>query len=452
MKILVVGAGQVGVQVCKYLVREKDCEISILDKESDRVESISEKFNINGVVGEGNNKDDLMKANIQSTNLIVVATPSDDRNVMIAYFARKLNPQINTIARVRNRNYHDFIDRSRDGFVDVIINPEGAVADTAQRLIQSRQLIYYQDLFDGKSQIVGLKLTGSSNVLNTPLRQLSASFVELKTTVIAFRRNEILRLANSDDTLIDGDEVYLVTAKEDLERALEIFGIEQSHNLKLLVIGGGRVGGDFARILESRQIRPKINIIERKEERTRRLAEVLEKATVFHGDGMNREIIMEAGIQTSQTVVAFTENDHTNLLALFQAKQINPRVITVGLLNDNSLNQLASSMGIDIILNPQTTTISRVLVNVKPISFRQVYIVGQDEGELCEIEIRKSYHSLGKKIKDLKLPMLIAGILRDNQSIKFTPDTTIHEGDVLALFMLSKDVRKVTEFFGADGF
>ena len=452
MKILVVGAGQVGVQICKYLVREKDCNISVLDKEAERVERLTENLQINGYVGEGNSKEDLIKSDILDTNLIVVVTPSDDRNIMIAHFARKLNPNVSTIVRVRNRNYHEFLERSQDGFVDVIINPEGAAAETAQRLIQSRQLIYFQDLFDGKAHIIGLKLTADSNILNTPLRQLTASFYELKTNIFAYRRKGRLGIVNSDHTLVEGDEVYFVTAKEDLERTLEIFGIDRNQNFKLIIIGGGRVGGDFARILESRQISPKLQIIENARDRAERLSEKLKKATVFYGSGLNPELITEAGIESAQTVVSFTEDDHTNLLALYQAKQLNTKITTVGLLNDNSLNQLAYSMGIDIVLNPQTTTVSSILVKVKPVSFQQVYIVGQDEGEICEIEIRKMYHAIGKKVKDLKLPMWVAGIYRDNESIKFTPETTILEKDVLALFMLSMDVSKVSGYFSTDGF
>ncbi len=452
MKILVIGAGQVGVQICRYLVHEKDCTITVLDNNAEHIGHITEKFNINGVVAEGNCRADLEQADIHNTNMIVVATPSDDRNVMIAYIAEKIVPDIFSIVRVRNQNYHKFIERSQGGFVNVIINPEGTVADTAQRLIQSRQLIYYQDLFDGQAHIIGIKLTASSNVLNTPLRQLSASFLGLKTHVVGFRRNGKLGLAGSDDNLVEGDEVYFVSAHDDLERTLEIFGVEKSPHLRVIVIGGGRVGMDFARMLQMRQYIPTIHIIEKNAARAETLAQNLIQSTVFQGDGMDSELLAEAGIQTAQTVVAFTQDDHTNMLALHQAKRLNPKITTVGLLKDISLTQLAYSMGIDIIVNPQTTTVSRVLFSVKPLPFQQVYIVGEDEGELSEIKIGKSFHFIGKRIKDLKLPMLVGGVFRDGQTIGFTPETTILENDRLILFMLAKDVKKITQFFSADGY
>ena len=452
MKILIVGAGQVGSQICRYLVREMDCDITVLDSNADHVGFITDKLNIIGVVGEGTRGEDLIRAGIKNTNLIVAATPSDETNVLSTFFARKLNPDIQTIARIRNVDYHEFVSEDNDGYIDVVINPEGAVADAAQRLLRSKQLFFHQDLFAGKAQVIGLNLSDKSNVLNMPLRQLSETFEGLRTFVVGYRRDNILNLANPDDQLHEGDKVYLITANSDLERTLEIFGVEQSPFHRVIVIGGGKIGLDFARRVERKFKNYSLKIIERDKDRSERIASELSKAIVLHGDGMEEDILEEAGIQSANTIISFTEDDKTNLLLLYKAKLLNPNISTLGLVKDYGLSRLGESLGIDIVLNPQATTVSSIILNVKPSSFKQVQMIGEDEGEVSEVLIERNHEAEGKQLSEVKIPVKFGAILRDNQPIAFDPQTKLRVGDQIALFMLSRDVRKVTKYFSFDAF
>ncbi|MCY4100423.1 MAG: NAD-binding protein, partial [Rhodobacteraceae bacterium] len=290
MKILIVGAGQVGSQICRYLVREMDCEITVLDNNSDNVGLITDKLNIIGVVGEGTRGEDLKRSGIKNTNLIVAVTPSDEANVLSTFFARKLNPDIQTIARIRNTDYHEFVSEKNDGFIDIIINPEGAVAAAAQRLLRSKQLFFYQNLFNGKAQVIGLNLSEKSSVLNTSLRQLSETFEGLRTFVVGYRRNNVLQLANPDDQLIEGDKVYLIAASDDLERTLEIFGVEKSPFHRVIVIGGGKIGLDFTKRAEKNFNNYHLKLIEKDKGRAEAIAGELTRAIVLQGDGMEEDL------------------------------------------------------------------------------------------------------------------------------------------------------------------
>lgn len=452
MKILIVGAGQVGSQICRYLVREMDSDITVLDSNAEQVGLITDKLNIFGVVGEGTRGDDLIQAGVKNTNLIVAATPSDETNVLTAYFARKINPEIQTIARIRNLDYHEFVSEDREGFIDVVINPEGAVADATQRLLRSKQLFFHQNLFDGKAQIIGLNLSEKSNVLNTPLQQLSETFEGLRTFVVGYRRDNILHLANPDDILREGDKVYLITASTDLERSLEIFGVEKSPFHRVIVIGGGKIGLDFARRVEEKFKNYSLKIIEHDKERSEKIAGILTKAIVLHGDGMEEEILDEAGIQSANIIISFTEDDKTNLLQLYKAKLLNPTITTIGLIKDYGLSRLGESLGIDIVLNPQATTVSSIILNVKPSSFKQVQMIGEDEGEVCEILIEGGHEIESQQLSDIKIPAKFGAILRKGELIAFTPQTKVQVGDQIALFMLSKDVKKVTKYFSINAF
>ena len=452
MKILIVGAGQVGSQICRYLVREMDCEITVLDNNSDNVGLITDKLNIIGVVGEGTRGEDLKRSGINNTDLIVAVTPSDETNVLSTFFARKLNPDIQTIARIRNTDYHEFVSEKSDGFIDIIINPEGAVADAAQRLLRSKQLFFYQNLFNGKAQVIGLNLNEKSSVLNTSLRQLSETFEGLRTFVVGYRRNNVLHLANPDDQLIEGDKVYLIAASDDLERTLEIFGVEKPPFHRVIVIGGGKIGLDFTKRVEKNFSNYQLKLIEMDKVRAETIAGELTRAIVLQGDGMEEDLLNEAGIHTANTIISFTENDKSNLLMLYKAKELNPNITTIGLIKDYGLSKLGESMGIDIVLNPQTTTVSSIIPNVKPSSFKQVQMIGEDEGEVCEVLIERSHEIESKQLGEIKIPVKFGAILRDDEPIGFNTQTRIQAGDQVALFMLSKDIRKVTKYFSVDAY
>ncbi|MCY4101173.1 MAG: NAD-binding protein, partial [Rhodobacteraceae bacterium] len=163
-------------------------------------------------------------------------------------------------------------------------------------------------------------------------------------------------------------------------------------------------------------------------------------------------LLNEAGIHTSNTIISFTENDKSNLLMLYKAKELNPNITTIGLIKDYGLSKLGESMGIDIVLNPQTTTVSSIIPNVKPSSFKQVQMIGEDEGEVCEVLIERNHEIESKQLGEIKIPVKFGAILRDGEPIGFNTQTRIQVGDQVALFMLSKDSRKVTKYFSIDAY
>ena len=451
MKILVLGAGQVGQQICRFLAREENIGLTVLDNNSLFVSSTVEQLGINGVVGEATNPEDLINAGIKEIDLVVAATASDETNVIACYLASKLNSRSRMIARLRNTNYHELMLRKEGGFIDIVINPEAEVARTILQLLQSREIFYRRGLLDEKACLIGIRLSASSNILNTQLRQLTDTFEGLKTVVVAYLRQGQLHAAKSDDEMHDGDKVFAVVATDHLRRTLDIFGIKQSPHEHLVIIGAGNVGIGIARGFEREQGRHSANLIELNKEHAEEAAAILDRTTIFHGDGMNADILQEMNIKTAHAVVAVTQDDKTNLLALAQAKKLNPNLMTIGIVNDPSLTSLDSQLGIDVVINPQAVTVSSILPHTKAGSVRQVQIIGEGEAEVIEVSVHENSPLKGKTIRNANLPkgILIGAMQKGTDIVEVGPDVRVDVGDRFVLFVLEHNIKESTKFLNS---
>ncbi|MCY4259430.1 MAG: Trk system potassium transporter TrkA [Rhodobacteraceae bacterium] len=453
MRVLVLGAGQVGRQICGFLVREDDLTLTVLDSSSENIIATMDQHGVSGVVGEATNPADLEKASIRSTDLLIAATASDDSNVIACYLASQLNERIRSIARLRNLNYQQPMLRESGGFIDVVINPETEVAKASLQLLTAHDIFYRGHFLNNRVQIVGIRLGDESNVLNTPLRQLSSTFLGLKAVVVAVRRQDHLRTALPDDEMHAGDQIYIVIAADHLERTMEIFGIHHKQLGQPVIIGGGRVGVDVARQFEAQPGVPPARIIEADPDRAQYAADRLGKTIVMQGDGLNPDILAEANLASADAVMALTNDDKTNLLALMQARRVNPDVTTIGIVNDPWFADLDSVISIDTIINPQVITVASILPHIRSRFITQVQIIGNGAAEVAEINIDESSQLSGKTIRNANLPdgVLVGAIAKGDDIIEVTPDVRIESGDSLVISMEGATIKTMARFLEPHG-
>ncbi len=448
MKVLVLGAGQVGRQICEFLVREDDLALTVLDSNSDHIIATMDRHGVSGVVGEATDPDDLIKAGIGTADLLIAATASDDSNVIACYLGSQLGGSLRSLARLRNPSYQQPMLRKNGGFIDVVINPETEVARASLQLLASREIFYRGSFLANRVQIIGIRLGDDSNVLNTPLRQLSATFIGLKAVVVAVRRGDHLRTARPDDEMHAGDQIYLVVAADHLPRAMEIFGIEQKQLGQPIIIGSGRVGIDVARDFEAVSHALPARIIEADPDRAQYAADRLSKTIVIQGDGLNPDILAEANLASADVVMALTDDDKTNLLALMQAKRVNPDITTIGIVNDPWFADLDTVIGIDTIINPQVVTVASILPHIRSRFITQVQIIGAGAAEVAEVSIDSSSPLNGKTIRNANLPdgVLIGAIAKGDGIIEVTPDIRIDAGDHLVICIEGETIKTMTRF------
>lgn len=456
MKVIICGAGQVGWQIAHYLASEKN-DITIIDNDRALVQRATDSLDVNGVIGFASHPDSLLRAGAENADMIIAATSLDEVNMVTCQVAHSLFAVPRKIARLRTGSYRDprYRELYRDDRlpIDVIINPEKEVANTALRCFMSPTTYDSEVFLGGKGLLLGLVLDQECPVLNMPLRELSNLFSTLGAVVLAVRRNGKLFTASSDTRLLIDDQIYIFVTREDSGRALESFGKQNNESKSLIIVGGGNVGLDVAQALESEKKRPRVRVIERNPLIAEHAAEALHRTIVLNGDGLNKNMLEEANVTSSDTILAVTDDDKTNLLVAVRGKSMGCKT-AISLINDPSLLPLLNDLHIDAYINPRAVTISSILRHVRRARPKLVYTIGDNEAEVIEVRVLPSAPIAGHTIRDAELPenTRIGAVLKNNEIFKPHPDLRIEEKDILIIFLLSSQINQIENLLQASSY
>ena len=448
MKVIICGAGQVGWQIARHLANERN-DVTVVDNNADLVRRATDALDVQGVAGFASYPDVLERAGARDADMIIAATHSDEVNMVTCQVAHSVFDIPRKIARLRSQSYLNAIYSDlyrRDHMpIEVVISPEREVASAALKRLSAASTFDTEFFLDGNLQLIGITLDEDCPVVNTPLRQLSDLFSTLRAVVVGVRREGTLFAPEPGDQLFVGDDCYVMVNTADFSRALEIFGKQQQKQERVVLIGGGNVGRMVAQKLEDlpgRAIRAKM--IERNRKIAEGSAEALERTIVLNGDGLDASLLQEAGATRADAVLAVTDDDKTNILGAVRAKAMGCK-LAVALINDPTLVPLMKPLGIDAYINPRATTVSSILRHIRLDQVRDVYSLGDAEAEIIEAVVLSTSPIAGRQIRDIEFPegVLIGGIKQGDYIVKPTGSTRINDGDIIALFALSKDVEEV---------
>jgi trk system potassium uptake protein TrkA len=451
VKIIVCGAGRVGSQIAKRLAEEKN-DVTVVDQNPALVREVSDAFDVGGIVGYASHPDVLEKAGATDADMIIAATQMDEINMVACQVAHSVFNVPRKIARVRAQSYLEA--RWSDLFrrdhmpLDVVISPEAEVARVAIARLSATSAFDSHAFLDGRAQLVGLRLAEDCPVLNTPLRQLSELFSTLVAIVVAVRRGGRLLAPTADDQLYPGDDIYFLAAERDVARAITLFGRESAPARRVVIIGAGNVGLSVAQLLESGAGGARAAMIERDQARAENAADRLKRTVVLNGDALSPEILAEAGIAEADAVLALTDDDKTNLLACALAKQAGCG-LSIALTNDAVFTDLAAALSVDATINPRATTVSSILRHIRRGRIRQVYSIGEGEGEVIEAQVLVTSPIAGKRLREAGFPSgaIVGAVLSRGVVRRPEGDLVIEEGDVLVVFALRDVVRNVEQLF-----
>lgn len=451
MKIIVCGAGEVGSSIAEYLSGDAS-DITVIDQDAELVRRVAENLDVTAVIGHASHPDVLERAGAKDADMIIAVTYSDEVNMIACEIAHSVFEVPTKIARIRSQVYLQpmWADLYTDNAIpiDVIISPEVEVARAVKRRIETPGATEVISLADDKVRLIGVRCTADTPLTATPLRQLTSLFPDMKIVVVGIKRGDRVIIPGGDDEMFDGDDVYFVVASDQCQRALVAFGHEEAATRRVVILGGGNIGLFVAQQLEKDNPEINTNIIEFDRERAEFLAQSLQRTTVIHGDAMNPDILSESGVQDAKTVVAVTHQDETNILASLLAKRKGAeRVIT--LLNKSGYNSLVGSLGVDVIVNPRSVTVSRILQHVRRGRIHSVNTVQGDFGELIEAEAMQTSGLVGKPLRELNLPTgtRIGAVIRKGKVIVPRGDSTVEGGDRIVLFAAKDAVKHVEKLF-----
>ncbi len=447
MKVIICGAGQVGWQIARHLSGENN-DVTVVDNNPDLVARATETLDVQGITGFASYPDVLDQAGARDADMVIAATHSDEVNMVTCQVAHSVFSIPRKIARLRAQSYLNAIysDLYRQNHlpIDVVISPEREVAEAALRRLSAPSAFDTEMFFEGHATLLGIALEEDCPVVNTPLRQLTDLFSTLKAIVVGVRRDRRLFVPEPSDQLFVGDQVYVVAARDDVNRTLEVFGKSVERQERIVILGGGNVGLAVAKALEARSDRVRCKVIELDRKVAERAADALERTVVLHGNGLDMEILKEAGIGRADAVLAVTDDDKVNLLASVRGRAAGCPM-SICLVNDPSLVPLMGPLGIGAYINPRATTVSSILRHIRHGRVRGVYSVGDAEAEVIEAQVLSTSPIAGRQIRDIDFPegVLVGMIMKGEEVVKPTATTRIEEDDVVVIFAMADDVPEV---------
>lgn len=362
MKILILGAGQVGASVAGILAGEAN-DITIVDRDPVRLRELQDRLDLRTVVGYASHPEVLERAGGEDADIILAVTNSDETNMIACQIAYTLFHTPTKIARVRAVEY-----LSRPGIfaqealpVDVLISPEQLVTDYVQRLIEHPGALQVLEFADGRVGLVAVRAYYGGPLVGNQLKALREHMPGVETRVAAVFRHDKPIIPEGDTVIEADDEVFFIAAKKDIRKVMGEFGRLDRPVKSIVIAGGGNIGKAVAQALENSY---QVKLIERGAARAREISEQLDRTIVLLGDAADEELLLEENIDSTDIFCALTNEDEANILSSMLAKRLGARKV-MALINRASYVDLVESSTIDIAISPQQATISGLLTHVR---------------------------------------------------------------------------------------
>ena len=442
MKILILGAGQVGRTAADHLSREEANEVTVVDVNEDTLRDVQDRFDVRTVAGNAAHPNVLEAAGAAEAEIIVALTSSDEVNLMACEVAFTLFRTPTKIARIRAVEYTSRAGLfGADGLsVDVFISPEQLVTEYVERLIHHPGTLQVLDFADGRVRLVGVRIRSGGLLAGRSLRELPQHMPKTEVRVVAIYRDGRSVAAEGDTVLADGDEVFFLAARDDIRRIMSTLRHDDSAARRIVIAGGGNIGFHLARTLEKHN---QVKVIERDARRARKVSELLENAIVLHGDAADEELLIEENIDSADVFAAMTNAEEANILSAMLAKRLGAHKV-MALINKPSYAELMESHpAIDIAISPQTITIGSLLAHVRRGDVVRVHALKTGAAEALEAVARgdeRTSRVVGRTVAQIALPegASIGAIVRGDQVIMAHHDTLVLADDHVILFLADR--------------
>jgi trk system potassium uptake protein len=438
MKIVILGAGQVGRTAAQHLSREEANEVTVVDINEEILRDLQDRLDIRTVAGNASYPTVLEAAGAAEADIIVALTNSDEVNMMACEVAFTLFRTPTKIARIRSAEYtsHPELFSDEALSVDVFISPEQLVTDYVERLIRFPGALQVLDFADGKVRLVGVRARRGGPLVGHSLRELPQHLPKSEARVVAIYRNGKSIPPEGDTVIEDGDEVFFLAARDDIKRVMSQMRKEDDPVRRVVIAGGGNIGFRLAKTLEKNN---QVKLIERDTRRARKVSELLENAIVLNGDAADEELLIEENIDSADVFAAMTNSEEANILSAMLAKRLGAHKV-MALINKPSYTDLMESGSIDIAISPQTITIGSLLAHVRRGDVVRVHSLRRGAAEALEAIVHgdeRSSRVVGKAVEDIPLPegTSIGAIVRGEQVIMAHHDTVIQSDDHVILFL-----------------
>ena len=444
MRIIIVGAGEVGTNLAKILLEEEQ-DVVIIDNDPQKIAALSELMDVQALVGHGSHPDILEAAGASKADMIIAVTASDEVNMVACQIAYSLYNIQTKIARVRDDAYrrvtaHRLYNRDHMP-VDVIISPGLEVANVISRTLAVPGAFEVEDYLGGNLQMVGCRVQTRASVCGETVQHFEKQFQALR--VLAILRRERLLIPKEDDHLEKDDEIFFMALRENTPEIMQLLGYEARPNKSVFVIGGGHIGYNVCRNLESMGYRPKV--LEGNRSRAEWLANELDNTTVLHGDALDKVLLEQEQVGQTGAVVCITSDDATNMLASIMVRDMGTENI-MSLVNKASFVPLVSSLGLERVISPGDITSSRILKHLRMGQVHSVHSLKEGCAEVIEARLSNESPLVGLHVHDITLPtgVRLGAVIVGHTVAGLSENTILHSGDTVIL-VAHKDAVHLAE-------
>ena len=453
MKIIILGAGQVGGSTAESLVNEGN-DVTVVDTDSYLLERIQDRLDIRAVNGHASSPETLIAAGIEDADMLIAVTQNDEVNMVACQVANALFKTPKKLARIRASDYVEYPALfSPDAFAtDVIISPEQLVTAYIQRLIEQPEVLQVVEFFDGMAQLVAVEVSEQSPMAGKPISKLLDILPDIKMRVAAiFRDNQAIQ-ATGREALQSGDEIFFLALTQHISKLVKVFRHAYKTYERILIAGGGNIGRQLAKRIETNH---KIKIIEMDPKRARFIAEGLKKSVVLHGDAGDANLLQEENISKTDVFCAVTNDDEVNILSSMLAKRMGARKV-ISIIGKASHVELVRGTSIDLAISPAQITIGSLLTHIRKGDVVTVHSLRQGAAEAIEVIAHGDLTTskvVGRHIEQIKLPASasVAAILR-NEHVLFSDKSLVIEPDDHLIIFISnqRDIMAVEKLFQVD--
>lgn len=441
MKIIVLGAGVVGISITRYLVSEGH-DVVMVDNRKEALAFANEQLDIQTIEGVGSHPHIMAQAGADKADMLIAVTPHDEVNMVACQMAYSIYKIPVKMMRVHEASYLSLVNSyvyTPDNMpVDVIISPEREVVESIMRTISVPGANDAAPLAGGKLMRISANVLPGSPLVGEHIATLSQNLGATFHIMALYRKHRLI-IPQKTDHLEVGDEVHFLCAPENVTDSMTLFGFTDHLARQAMILGGGNIGSILCEQLEQSGFATRI--IEKVEERSEDLADILSKTTVLRGNVLDRDLLVQENIAKMGVVLAVTSDDAANILSSILAKQLGAQNVMTLVTHADSI-PLAESLGIDRVICPQEITASRILQHIRKGNIQTLHTIHVDEAEVLEFTVMEESPLLGLNVQGVSLPAntRIAATLHNGTVYPYQTNPIIHAGDTLIVFSAMESI------------
>lgn len=449
MKIVIIGAGEIGFDLAKVLSAEKH-DVVVMDQNKSCLSRVSESLDVLTIEGNATSVRDLVKAGAKTADILISVTSLDEVNMISGMISKRLGAKM-IIARIRSDEFdgEDSPLTPSDLGIDVMIHPELSASHEIAHLLKRSSASDVINLADNKMQLIGIRLENDSPILGKSMNEYASEFVNLTFRVVAIGRRGRTIIPHGAIKLQKYDQIFILAETKHIKSIVKTTGKRETDLKNIMIAGGSGMGAMIARLLSNDKSKDwSIKLIEPDYERAEELAIEMKNVMVLHGNPTDPDLLVAEGINEVDAFIAVTDDEESNIISCLMAKHLEVKK-TVALVSKPDFIPLAQTIGLDAIINRKVAASNEIHRYVRHGNVVSVTELRGLKAEVIELQANEGAKITKKPIKSLNLPeeCVIGGVLRGDEVEIAIGSTKINPGDRVIIFCLPTGVDKITKLF-----